>query len=107
VSQSGPRLLFTAVLALLLLVPVSSVAQSAANQPGKQSFDAFFPTANLVQYSSVGLFSEPIWNDGGWNKRKKTPPTHVPEGGSTAMYLSLAGFACLAAIARKKRQASE
>jgi hypothetical protein len=106
VSQSGPRLLFTAVLALLLLVPVSSVAQSAGNPPGKRSLDAFFRTANLVQYSSASLFSEPLWNDGGWNQ-KKTPPTHVPEGGSTAIYLSLAGFACLAAIARKKRQASE
>jgi hypothetical protein len=106
-SRLGPRVGFIAFLAFLLLSSASSVAQTAEKPGFSRGSNAFSAIATLSQNYSPNVWSDPLWNNGDWGRKKKKPPVQVPEGGSTAMYLSLTGFACLAAISMKKRQTSE
>ncbi len=47
------------------------------------------------------------WFFGGRNKKDCKPPTAMPEGGASLMYLALAGLCCFGAIGyRLRRQAS-
>ena len=108
-SRLGPRVVLTAVLGFLVLISASSVAQAAVtSHSGTISVVFSQPTLHL-RNNFPSLWFEPLWNHGVWNKPpiRKLPPSHVPEGGSTALYLSLAGFACFAAISIKKRQRAE
>lgn len=100
-NRFGPRVLGVALLWFLLLLPASSLGQVAVTSASG------FSTTGL-QIQTANLWSEPLWNQGQWWRGKqRKPPAHIPDGGSTAIYLSLTGLACLAAISMKKRLKSE
>jgi hypothetical protein len=110
VSRLRPGVVFTAVLGFLVLTSASSIAQVAPNRHSNATAVAFSQPIWHLQNHLPGLWFEPLWNNGDWQNKppvRKLPPTHVPEGGSTAVYLCLTGFACLGALARKRRQAPE
>jgi hypothetical protein len=109
-SRLGPKVVFAAVLGFLVLLSANSIAQAEVTPRFSVTSVAFSQLTWGAQDNFLGLWFEPLWNHGDSNTKppgRKLPPVHVPEGGSTAMYLTLAGLACIAAIARKKRQASE
>lgn len=104
-SRLGPRLLLSVVLGFLVLVSASSVAQAATSPRFNAISVVFCQPSWHLQSHFPGLWFEPLWNHGTWQKPpvRKLPPSHIPEGGSTALYLSLAGLACFVAISIKKR----
>jgi hypothetical protein len=109
-SRLGPKLLFSVVLAFLVVLSTSSVAQVAVTSHSNATSVAFSQLMWHLQNHFLGLWFEPLWNNGDWHNKppvRRPLPSHVPEGGSTALYLGLTGFACLLAIAKKKRRASE
>lgn len=109
-SRLGPRVVFSAVLGFLVLFPASSIAKAAAPHSSAALVAFSQPTLHL-QNNFASLLFEPLWNLGNWNNKKppvrKLPPAHIPEGGSTALYLGVTGLACLAAISMRRRRTSE
>lgn len=106
----GPRLVVVAVLALFLSFSASSAAQTSFRSQGTKNIGTVSLTAPLAQYFSLALGSWPPWDDWGWGPPKppqpKKPPVAVPDGGSSEMYLSFLGLACLVAIFWRQRQTS-
>jgi len=105
--QLGPRVLVTAVLMFLFLASASGVAQTTALPGSNLGLPAVSPRVFPVQNHSLSLVSEPLWDRGDWERKKKKPPVGVPEGGSEATYLALTGLACLFAIGFSQRQKSQ
>jgi hypothetical protein len=109
--ESCRRLPVLAGLAFLVLFSASSLAHGAAIPQRAVAAASFSSSVILVESHPPYVSFEPLWNGNGWNdsnnNQRKKDPVGVPEGGSVAAYLSLAGLACLLAIGFERRQKSQ
>jgi hypothetical protein len=106
VSNLGPKVLFVAVLTLSVSFPAKSFVQNSVPTGSGPEFSLHIPSPGPGQNPSFRGPSGPSWNDGGWGNEKKNPPVGIPEGGSSTMYLALAGFAFMTAIGFRRWQES-
>jgi len=111
-KKSGPRFSLAAVLAALLCFAPGAFAQGAAQAKlvggnvilSQMSASFFAPAPSHHQNGNNGCgCGNQSW---GWDQGGNGNCSQVPEGGTTAAYLALAGLFCVgAAIFRLRRQA--
>jgi len=105
--QLGPRVVLVAVLAFLVSLSTSSVAQTAVSSQSIRDVASLSVPPTLTQHFALALGSSPLWDGWGWGKPKpRKLPVTVPEGSSAVTYLAFVGLACLTAIILGKRQKS-
>lgn len=104
----SPR--WIAVAALVVCFASTSFGQSArgsktsANWAGIASYSSAIPSTFTLQPATF-LLAEPLkYTSEDHRKKKKGGGTTVPEGGSSYVYLGLAGFVCLSAILFSRRR---
>lgn len=106
----GPRAVGISFFVLLVFVSASCfglAVQAPQNQSSFSSPTLSVPSSGFrAQNLALAISSEPIWDYGSWERKKKKPPVGVPEGGSPVPYLGLTGLIFLAAVVLRQKQKS-